>query len=81
MKTHLESRTSLNLTLIIELQTGRSIAKTEEHDEWFKESAFRDEGCFPFISFFDPDVVVSPANVDDCEEFRCLEFGTLEDFG
>src|ERR1700722_1729760 len=55
------------------LERGRRVAKAEEHDEGFETSAVRDEGCFPFIAFLDPNIVISPANVEFGEDFRVLD--------
>src|SRR3984957_17523116 len=55
------------------LERGRGIAKTKEHNEGFKASAIRDEGCFPFIAFLDPNIVISPADVEFGEDSRVLD--------
>src|ERR1700722_19434542 len=55
------------------LERGWRIAEAEEHDEGFKTSTIRNEGCFPLISFFDPNIVISPTNVEFGEDVRILD--------
>jgi hypothetical protein len=45
------------------LECGWWIAKTKEHDQWFKTTAISDEGGFPFVALFDPNIIVSPMDV------------------
>ena len=45
------------------LECGRRITHAEEHYCWFKQSSVHFEGGFPFISFLDPYVVISPSDV------------------
>jgi hypothetical protein len=45
------------------LEGGGRIGKAEEHYRWFKQSFWYEEGCFPLISIFNTDVVVSPSHV------------------
>src|SRR5438477_4308453 len=63
------------------LKRSRSIAKTKKHDQRFEKASIRDKCSFPLITLFDPNIVISPANVNDGEVFRCLSFRDLEDFG
>ena len=55
------------------------VTKAEGHDEWFKEAERTFEGCFPFVTFSNTDVVVTPADVKLCEVARALEF--IDEFG
>ena len=55
------------------------VTKAEGHDEWLKEAKRALEGCFPFITFSDMDVIVTPADVELCEVARTLEF--IDEFG
>jgi len=49
------------------------VAKAKKHDYGFKKPFIRFEGCFPFISFFHPDIIVSPSKVE-----LCVVLGTFE---
>src|SRR5882762_5540340 len=55
------------------------VTKAEGHDEWFKEAKGAFEGCFPFVTFANTDVIVTPADVKLCEVARALEF--IDEFG
>src|SRR6267154_3605376 len=61
------------------LKGRRCVTKAEGHDEWFKEAERALEGCFPFVTFSNTDVIVTPANVELCEVVRTLEF--IDEFG
>jgi len=50
------------------------VTKAEGHDEWFEETERAFEGCFPFVTFADTDVIVTPADVKLCEVAGTLEF-------
>src|SRR6267154_2551850 len=50
------------------------VAEAEGHDEWFKETEGAFEGCFPFVTVSNTDVIVTPADVELCEVARTLEF-------
>ncbi|KIJ60822.1 hypothetical protein HYDPIDRAFT_97867, partial [Hydnomerulius pinastri MD-312] len=50
------------------------VGKAEEHDRRFEEPAVSPEGGLPFVSFFDTDIVVSPAYVKLGEDFGVFEF-------
>ena len=49
------------------LEHGGGVAESEEHDGRFVGSSVADECCFPFITFFDPHVIVTPPKVYLCE--------------
>ena len=51
------------------LKCGGRVAKSKEHDHWFKESTIGFESCFPFISFLEIDVVIAPADVQFSKPF------------
>ena len=55
------------------LERSRGVAESEEHDSGFIGSSVADERGFPFVSFFDLYVVVSPSKVYLCEVLRSLE--------
>ena len=57
----------------------RCVTKTEGHDEWLEEAERALEGCFPFVTFADTDVIVTPADVELCEVTRSLEL--IDEFG
>jgi hypothetical protein len=61
------------------LEGRRCIAKTEGHDKWFKEAERAFEGCFPFITFSNTDIIVTPVDIKLCEVVRTLEF--IDEFG
>ncbi|KIJ58555.1 hypothetical protein HYDPIDRAFT_102408, partial [Hydnomerulius pinastri MD-312] len=50
------------------------VGKAEEHDCWLEEPVVSSESRLPFVSFFDADIVVSPAYVQLGEDFGVLEF-------
>jgi len=45
------------------LEGCRRVGEAEEHDCWFKQSLVCEEGGFPFVPFFDANVIVTPADV------------------
>jgi hypothetical protein len=49
------------------LEGGGTVAHAEKHDSRFKESAACFEGGLPLVFFPDPNIVVSPANVEFAE--------------
>src|SRR5882762_5548602 len=55
------------------------VTKAESHDEWFKEAERTFEGCFPFVTFSNMDVIVAPVDVKLCEVAGTLEF--IDEFG
>jgi hypothetical protein len=46
------------------LEGCQGVGEPEEHDGWFEQAFVGDKCCFPFVSFFDPDVVVAPTDVE-----------------
>jgi hypothetical protein len=50
------------------------VTKAEGHDKWFVKAERALEGRFPFVTFADTDVIVTPADVKLCEVARALEF-------
>src|SRR5713226_1691668 len=50
------------------LESSGGVSQSEEHDRRFKESFRSKKRCFPFVAFFDADVVVSPSYVEFGEE-------------
>jgi hypothetical protein len=55
------------------------ITKAKGHDEWLEEAKRALEGCFPFVTFSDTDLIVTPADVELCEVVRSLEL--IDEFG
>ena len=45
------------------LKHSRGIAESKEHDSGFIGSSVADECGFPFVTFLDPNIVVSPPKV------------------
>ena len=54
------------------LECGRTVREAEEHDQRLEKASVCPKGSLPFVSFFDPNVVVSLANVQLSE---ILSFG------
>ena len=54
------------------LKCCQGVAKTEEHNRWFKKSAVSDECGLPLVSIFDSNIVVPPSHVELGEEFCFL---------
>ena len=46
------------------LECRRGVGKPEEHDQRFEQPSVTDEGCLPLVSFFDSDVIVTPADIE-----------------
>jgi len=46
------------------LECCRGVGKSEEHYFWLEQSLVGSESCFPFIPFFDLDVVIPPSYVE-----------------
>src|SRR5712671_2024767 len=61
------------------LESRGCVTKTKGHDEWLKEAERALEGCFPFITFVDTDVIVTPTDVELCEVTRSFEL--IDEFG
>ena len=55
------------------LESGGRVAESEEHDRGFVGSSMADEHGFPFVTFLDTDVVVTPPEIDLCEVLGSLE--------
>ena len=49
------------------LKSAGGIAKSKEHDSWFKKSKRGDKCSFPLIFLTNMDVVVTPVNVEFSE--------------
>jgi hypothetical protein len=45
------------------LKGGRGVGEAKEHDKWLEESAVGAERGFPFVSFLDTHIEVSPPYV------------------
>ena len=50
------------------LEGGRGVGQSEEHNHGFVEPLVRYEGCLPSVLRFDEDFVVSPFDVEACEQ-------------
>src|ERR1700677_1427637 len=61
------------------LERGGRIGESEEHDRWLKAASIGGKGGFPFVSFLDAKIVVSPPKIHLGEEFRTTEF--VDEFG
>ena len=55
------------------LEHGQGVAESEEHDSGFVGSSVADECGFPFVTFLDPNIVVSPLKVYLREVLQSLE--------
>jgi hypothetical protein len=55
------------------LECGRGVGEAKEHYCGFKEPFWGEEGSFPFISWFNPDIVVPPADIKFREESAAAE--------
>jgi hypothetical protein len=55
------------------LEGGRRVSKAKEHYSGFKEAFQGEEGGFPFIPWFDPDIVVPPVDIELSEEGAATE--------
>ena len=56
------------------LEGSRGVTKAKGHDKGFKEAEFTFEGSFPFVTFLDTNVVITPSNIKFGEIARALEF-------
>jgi hypothetical protein len=52
------------------LERGGRIGKPKEHDAGFEKTLVGDEGCLPFIAFFNSDVVVASTNIKLGKDLR-----------
>src|SRR6266403_1107929 len=50
------------------LEGGRGVCEAKEHDCRFEQSFWGKESGFPFVAFFNTDVIIPPSNVDFCKE-------------
>ena len=57
------------------LESGRRISESKEHNSGLKESLVRLEGCFPLISIFDADIIISPSHIEFSEPLLLDELG------
>jgi len=46
------------------LECCGGVGESEKHYFWFEQSLVGGEGCFPFVSFLDPDIVISPSHIE-----------------
>ena len=61
------------------LERSRGIGESEEHERRFKAALICSEGGFPFVSFFDSKIIITPPKVHFGEVFRTSEF--VDEFG
>ncbi|KIJ06067.1 hypothetical protein PAXINDRAFT_92548, partial [Paxillus involutus ATCC 200175] len=55
------------------LEGSRGVSETEEHNERFKQSTIGAESGFPFVPFLDPNIVVTPTDIEFGEILRSLK--------
>jgi len=55
------------------LESSWRVGEAEEHNCWFKESLWGEEGSFPLVSIFDVNIVVSPADIKLSEQGASTE--------
>jgi hypothetical protein len=46
------------------LESGRTIGQPKEHDERLEQTPVRPEGSLPFVTFFYPNIIETPADVE-----------------
>jgi hypothetical protein len=46
------------------LEGRQAVSHAIQHYQGFKQSLVTPKGCFPFISFLDPDVLVAPLDIE-----------------
>ena len=70
MKSELDITMSISNKDVVHkgLECRRCIAKPKEHYCWSKKSQQGDKGGFPLVFFTNTDVVISPPDVEFCEE-------------
>ena len=56
------------------LECGQGIGKSKEHNQWFEESTIGSKSCFGFVTFLNPNIVVTPPNIKFGEVFCTLKF-------
>ena len=49
------------------LECGRRVAKSKEHNCWFKKSFVGNKGCLPLVTILDADIILPSTNVE-CSE-------------
>ena len=54
------------------LEGGRGVAETKEHNGWFEESKWGDEGSLPLVFLSDAYVVIPPSYIELGEEVSVL---------
>src|SRR6267378_3027592 len=54
------------------LERAGRISQAEEHDKGFEEAVFRLKGSFFLVSRFDPNVIITPADVELREDVGVL---------
>src|SRR6267378_2258060 len=54
------------------LERAGRISQSEEHDKRFEEAVFRFKGSFFFVSRFDSNVIITPADVELREDVGVL---------
>jgi len=57
------------------LEGSQQVAQSKEHDEQLEESSVHGEGCLPFISFLQSDIVEAPMEVQGGEPFHIVQPG------
>ncbi len=57
------------------LEGSQQVAQSNEHDEQLEESSVHGEGCLPFISFLQSDIVEAPMEVQGGEPFHIVQPG------
>src|SRR3981189_1051455 len=55
------------------LEGRRAVGQSKVHHQWFEQTAIRSKHCFPFIAFFYPHIVISPADVELGEVLRAFK--------
>ena len=55
------------------LESSRRVGKTEKHNTRFEKSMVSDKCGFPLISFFDSDVMITPAYIELSKDLCILE--------
>ena len=61
------------------LESSRTVGQTKEHNKWFVETSVSSECGFPFITFFHPDVIEAPSDIEFSEVLSPLQL--VDEFG
>ena len=61
------------------LESSQTIGQTKEHNKWFVETSVSSECSFPFITFFHPDIIEAPLDIEFSEVPSPLQF--VNEFG